>query len=518
MSFPVYPIWISDLAGSALMIVFSFLCVRLAGKLRDRDRTNVVWLYLHSVCYMLAAFAVSRSVGHIAKRILLTLNYHSAWMLLRPYIGAINTITFVFVASVTLFFGRVWKIYQQILKDKQAIQDAHEQLIFMNHNLEALVDERTRELASSERKYRRIFEISRDMIAVVRDNGTVMTINPSGLDMLGLSMGEISSGNRLFQDSFETPDDWNSLKQSFQQLGYVADTEISMKRADNTCFNGIISGSVEYQPNGNPGIYHFLVKDFSYRKAMEQQILQADKLASIGQLAAGIAHEINNPLGIILGYTQLLIRSENENTQNCEDLRVIEKHTRACKTIVENLLSFSRRSQTKKAVCRINDVMDEVISVVQHHFELEKIIIQKEFAPRIPAIAMDEAKMKQVFMNLIMNARQAMKRGTVRIETRYDEAGAKAVVRAIDEGTGIEARHMTRIFDPFFTTKPTGEGTGLGLSVSYGIVKDHGGEILVESEVDKGSTFTVILPVLVQKMTQAAEGGAKRRSESGSGS
>ncbi len=162
--------------------------------------------------------------------------------------------------------------------------------------------------------------------------------------------------------------------------------------------------------------------------------------------------------------------------------------------------------------------MDEVLSVVQHHFELEKIIIQKEFAPRIPAIAMDEAKMKQVFMNLIMNARQAMKRGTVRIETRYDEAGAKAVVRVIDEGTGIEARHMTRIFDPFFTTKPTGEGTGLGLSVSYGIVKDHGGEILVESEVDKGSTFTVILPVLVQKMTQAAEGGAKRRSESGSGS
>ena len=149
MSFPVYPIWISDLAGSALMIVFSFLCVRLAGKLRDRDRTNVVWLYLHSVCYMLAAFAVSRSVGHIAKRILLTLNYHSAWMLLRPYSGAINTITFVFVASVTLFFGRVWKIYQQILKDKQAIQDAHEQLIFMNHNLEDLVDERTRELASS---------------------------------------------------------------------------------------------------------------------------------------------------------------------------------------------------------------------------------------------------------------------------------------------------------------------------------------------------------------------------------
>ena len=286
-----------------------------------------------------------------------------------------------------------------------------------------------------------------------------------------------------------------------------------MKRADNTGFNALISGSREDQTNGNARIYHFLVKDISYRKAMEQQILQADKLASIGQLAAGIAHEINNPLGIILGYTQLLIRSEDANSQNCEDLRIIEKHTRACKTIVENLLSFSRRAQTKKTVCRINDVMDEVLSVVYHHFELEKIVIEKEFDPRIPDIAMDEAKMKQVFMNLIMNARQAMKSGTVKIQTHYDEAGGKALVRVLDEGTGIEARNMTRIFDPFFTTKPTGEGTGLGLSVSYGIVKDHGGELLVESEVGKGSIFTVELPVL-QTMSRAAEPSGGKRSKS----
>lgn len=502
MSFPLYPIWISDLVGPVLMILFSFLCIRLAKKLRDRDPTNIIWVYLLSVCYMLAAFAVSASVGHIVKRILLTLHYDSAWILVRPYSGAINTLTFVFVASVTLFFGRVWKIYQQILTDKQAIQEAHEQLLFMNQNLENLVAERTRELALSERKYRRIFEVSRDMIAVVGNDGTLVTLNPSGMEMLGRSNADISSGACLFQDCIEMQEDWTSLKQALQQWGYVADMEVSMKRTDNTCFNGLISGSVEDRANGDAEIYHFLVKDISQRKALEQQILQADKLASIGQLAAGIAHEINNPLGIILGYTQLLIRSENEGSQNFEDLRIIEKHSRACKSIVENLLSFSRRAQTKKAACRINDVLQEVISVVRHHFELEKIVIEKEFDPRIPDIAIDEAKMKQVFMNLIMNARQAMKCGTVRIQTRSDETGRKAVVRVIDEGMGIEARHMSRIFDPFFTTKPTGEGTGLGLSVSYGIVKDHGGEILVDSEVGKGSTFTVMLPV--QKRSESA--------------
>ncbi len=495
MSLPVYPIWLSDLMGSALMILFSFLCVRLARKLRDRDPTNIIWLYLLSVCYMLAAFAISRGVGHIVKRILLTLHYDTTWTLLRPYSGAFNTLTFVFVASVTLFFNRVWKIYQQILTDKQAIQQAHEQLLFLNQNLETLVAERTRDLALSEREYRRIFEVSRDMIALVRDDGTLVTLNPSGMEMLGLSNSTISSGGCFFQDSFETPDDWTSLTQDLKQRGYAADREISMKRADKSCFNGLISGSVEERTDGTPEIYHFLIKDISQRKAMEQQILQADKLASIGQLAAGIAHEINNPLGIILGYTQLLIRSESEGSQNLEDLRIIEKHSRACKTIVENLLSFSRRAQTKMSACRINDVIEEVVRVVGHHFELERIAIEKQFDPLIPPIAIDEAKMRQVFMNLILNARQAMKSGTVRIETRRDESGRKAIVRVIDEGTGIEAKHMRRIFDPFFTTKPTGEGTGLGLSVSYGIVKDHGGELLVESEVGKGSVFTVILPV-----------------------
>ncbi|MGC9195473.1 MAG: two-component system sensor histidine kinase NtrB [Syntrophobacteraceae bacterium] len=494
MSYPVYPIWVSDLVGSMLMIVFSFLCVRLAKKLRDQDRTNVVWLYLVSICYVLAAFAVSASVGHIVKRILLALDYDYAWRVLSPYSGAINTLSFVFAASVTLFFGPVWKIYQQISRDKQALQQAHEQLLFMNQNLEDLVVERTRELAFSERKHRRIFEVSRDMIAVVREDGALMTLNPSGMEMLGLSKAEVSIENCFFQDAFETPGDWTCLKQALKQRGYVADREVLMKRTDKSCFNALISGSVEDRTNGKAEIYHFLVKDISRRKAMEQQILQADKLASIGQLAAGIAHEINNPLGIILGYTQLLIRSEKEGSQNCEDLRVIEKHSRACKTIVENLLSFSRRAQTKKSACRINDIMDEVISVVRHHFELEKIVIEKEFDPRMPGIAIDEAKMKQVFMNLIMNARQAMKVGTVRIQTLHDQTCQRAMVRVIDQGMGIEERHLSRIFDPFFTTKPTGEGTGLGLSVSYGIVKDHGGELLVESEVGKGSIFTVILP------------------------
>lgn len=171
MSLPLYPIWVVDLAGSSLMIFFSFLCVRLARRLRAQDTNNVIWIYLLWFCYSLAAFAISRSVGHIVKRVLITAGYENVWELLQPYSGSINSITFIIVASITLFFERTWKVYQQILGDKQILQEAHAKILFMNRNLENLVEERTRELAFSERKYRRIFEVSKDMILVAGGDG-----------------------------------------------------------------------------------------------------------------------------------------------------------------------------------------------------------------------------------------------------------------------------------------------------------------------------------------------------------
>jgi len=507
MSLPLYPIWIVDLAGSALMIAFSFLSVRVALRLRRVDPHNVVWIYLLWVCGVLAAFAVSRSVGHIAKRVLLTAGYDEAWGLLRPYTGAVNTLTFVAVASVTLFFGRIWKIYQQILRDKQALQEAHEGLLYMNRNLENLVAERTEELSRSERKYRRIFEGSRDMIAVVREDGGVVDLNAAGVDMLGIGEDGRPLEEVEFGMFFGDRGDWERLRQAFILQGYVADEEVPLKRLDGAAFNGLISGRMEGGEDGGACIYHLLVKDISRRKTMEQQLLQADKLASIGQLAAGIAHEINNPLGIILGYTQLLIREEPEGSQRLEDLRIIEKHTRNCKTIVENLLSFSRSARTRKAVSHLHKAIEEVVSVVRHHFELEGIRIETSFDPRTPPLILDAAKIKQVFMNLVMNARQAIERkGTISIATRYERDPERVVVDVEDTGAGIDPRHLSRIFDPFFTTKPTGEGTGLGLSVSYGIVRDHGGEFYVDNRPQGGAVFTMVLPV--NRQDEAGEAGA----------
>ena len=229
----------------------------------------------------------------------------------------------------------------------------------------------------------------------------------------------------------------------------------------------------------------------------EKQIAQADKLASIGQLSSGIAHEINNPLGIILGYTQLLIRSEPPGSQKYEDLKIIEKHVKNCKAIVADLLNFARSSKPRNEHVDIHEIIDDVLVFVTHQAGASTLDFEREYDRSAPSLYMDEKKIKQVLINLIMNAQHASgNKGTIRIATIYDAPAGQLLIRVRDEGYGIEDKNISRIFDPFFTTKPTGEGTGLGLAVSYGIVKNHGGNISVESEPGKGAEFTVMLPVM----------------------
>lgn len=256
---------------------------------------------------------------------------------------------------------------------------------------------------------------------------------------------------------------------------------------------------VDATPDKGPSDYrnviNFSVRDKEQKKLMENQMAQADKLASIGQLSAGVAHEMNNPLGIILGYTQLLLRDEDSETERHKDLKTIEKHVKSCKSIVEDLLSFARSSKPEREVINIHEAIDDVLNFVVQHSDLAKVEIIRDYDIIIPPILINERKIKQVFMNLIMNAKHAVgKTGTIKVITKLNRSKNRAYIKVIDTGYGIEKKNLSRIFDPFFTTKSTGEGTGLGLSVSYGIIKNHDGEILVESRRGKGSTFTVILP------------------------
>jgi two-component system, NtrC family, sensor kinase len=379
------PIIAVDFIGSMSMIFFSLLCLYHVRALKKSGPDNLIWTYLFWMCTALTTFAVSRSSGHMLKQILFFSGHAERWSLIEPYGGTINTFVLIIVASITLFFERVWNIYDGILKDKRALQKAHVELLYMNQNLEGIVAERTEALARS-----------------------------------------------------------------------------------------------------------------------EKQMAQADRLASIGQLSAGIAHEINNPLGIILGFTQLLKRGEDAGSQRHSDLKTIEKHVRNCQSIVSDLLNFARSAPTQKKRVRIHDTIDEVVNFIRHHSNKGDVVIERHYAPEVPSLMVDEEKIRQVLINLVMNALHAVgKTGTITISTRLDSRLRQVAIRVADTGYGIEPKNLTRIFDPFFTTKPTGEGTGLGLSVSYGIIKNHGGDILVESEPGQGARFTLLLPAADPGGTEA---------------
>jgi two-component system, NtrC family, sensor kinase len=490
------PIWIVDITGSVLMIIFSFLSLLLVHELRSRDPNNVIWTYLLWVCSGLALFAVSRSAGHILKEALLLSGQSRVWSLIQPLSGAINTLSFVVVASVTLFFEQIWKVYRQISSDKQALRSAHSELLYLNQNLEKMVVERTRALTRSEHKYRRIFEDSKDMILITGNDGSIVDLNPAGHTMLRLEEGEAVGRGRRFQDFFMDQSHWESLTEAIRRQGSVSNFEVVLKNQDGTKTRSLISGSMVRNPDETTGTYNFLVKDIQERRLAEQQMAQADKLASIGQLSAGVAHEINNPLGIILGYTQLLLKDGDRGEGRYGDLKTIEKHARSCKSIVENLLNFSRKSEPEREKVHVHDIIEEVLDFMEQHANLEAPQIITDFDPTVPLMELDAKKLKQVFINLVMNAEYAVgQEGTIKITTRLNSGNNQLSIRISDTGHGIEEENLSRIFDPFFTTKPTGEGTGLGLSVSYGIIRNHGGDITVESELGKGSTFTVTLPV-----------------------
>lgn len=495
MILSLLPIWIVDIVGSILMIVFSFLSLLLVHELRNRDRNNVIWTYLLWVCSALALFAVSRSAGHILKEALLLSGQREIWGVIQPLSGAINTLSFAVVASVTLFFEQIWKVYRQISNDKQALRSAHNDLVFLNQNLEKMVTERTRALSRSEHKYRRIFEDSKDMILITGNDGSIVDLNPAGHTMLRLGKGEAMDRGLRFQDFFIDQSHWETLTAALNRRGSVSNFEATLKSKDGTKTKSLISGSMVTNPETG-GVYNFLVKDIQERRLAEQQMAQADKLASIGQLSAGVAHEINNPLGIILGYTQLLLKNGDRGEGRYEDLKTIEKHARNCKSIVENLLNFARKSEPEREKVHVHEIIEEVLDFMKQHADLEALQIDTDFDPTVPLMELDAKKLRQVFINLVMNAGYAVEqKGRIKITTRLNIGDNQIMIRVSDSGYGIEEENLLRIFDPFFTTKPTGEGTGLGLSVSYGIIRNHGGDITVESELGKGSTFTVTLPV-----------------------
>lgn len=254
----------------------------------------------------------------------------------------------------------------------------------------------------------------------------------------------------------------------------------------------------------NAEVTHIITvgEDVTEQKKMNEAVIHAEKLASIGRLAAGVVHEINNPLATIAACAEALtarvdeVQARDLNQDFSEYLQIIRDEAFRCKTITNSLLDFSHQRQAEKISSDINQIIEQTLQLIKHHPKLGKMNVVKELDWSLTQVYVNEGQMKQIFIALISNAFDAMEgTGTLTIRTRWEDCDRNICAEFTDTGCGIPAPYLPKIFDPFFTTKPLGRGTGLGLSVCYGIVSEHGGKIDVDSTEGVGTTFRIVLPV-----------------------
>ncbi|MFL6215602.1 MAG: ATP-binding protein, partial [Blastocatellia bacterium] len=371
-------------------------------------------------------------------------------------------------------------------------------------NLAVEVSERTREAEEQKRFTEKIIDsLPVSLYVVDRDMRIVAWNRNRELGGSGISRDEVLGRNvfrvlsrqprRVLEDEFTTVFRTGEIVQIEQESWYEGERRIWKiskvpMRVDNAEVSHIIT----------------VGEDITDQKKMNEAVIHAEKLASIGRLAAGVVHEINNPLATIAACAEALTaRVEDIDDSAVHDdfseyLQIVRDEAFRCKAITNSLLEFSHQRQAEKSITDINQIIEQTLQLVKHHPKLGKLSINKQLDQSLTPVLVNEGQMKQVFIALISNAFDAMEGdGTLTIRTQWSDAEPVATVSVefVDTGCGIPASHLQKIFDPFFTTKPLGRGTGLGLSVCYGIVSEHGGRIEVTSTEGEGATFRVLFPI-----------------------
>lgn len=365
-------------------------------------------------------------------------------------------------------------------------------------------------IKQSEERYRDLFANAYDLIFTLDRNLCITTINKAGQQLTGYSLEELQ-GRSL--SSLCPTSSWESVKSLFVDLlrgETVPPFELEMIRIDNETIYLEVSARRTRDGQHNGGL-HCIARNLTERRRLEEQLIQAEKLSAIGQLVAGVAHELNNPLTSISGYSQLLLRDTSLPERVTQDVEHIHTQAERAGRIVQNLLIFAREHKPERVTVNLNDVLHSTLSLRAYQLRVDNIKVVTDYNKKLPPTIADPYQLQQVFLNLINNAHQAMASrggpGTLTLRTQLvaparetGEGGTPGPqmlrVTVNDTGVGIPDRELNRIFDPFFTTKPVGQGTGLGLSICFGIVQEHNGRIWAESTVGVGTTVYVDLPVL----------------------
>jgi len=340
--------------------------------------------------------------------------------------------------------------------------------------------------------------------------GNIMLFNQGAQALLGYNEEDTLSLHvtELYNEGVAYELKKRMLSDDFGGKGKLLRHELVVKHKDGQDIPVSFSGGIIYDRDKEIATFGL----FTDLRAMQQieedleqthkRLMQSEKMAGLGRLAAGVAHEINNPMSGIMLYANLVQEELGEDHELNSDLETIVHEAERCKVIVADLLEFSHQTTYEMDLADLNDIIQRTLTILQHQPIFQALDIEMELAPKLPQIYGNPTRLNQVVMNIMVNAAQAMNgKGKLRISSRTRANQDINEITIKDSGPGIEQDLLEKIFDPFFTTKATGEGTGLGLSVSYAIVKEHKGSIRVTSSSETGTTFTLRFPVVMETLT-----------------
>ena len=393
---------------------------------------------------------------------------------------------------------------------EKQLQEKNEELDAQNEELRAINEElraTEEELQHSQERLERMFESVTDGIVVAATNGTILKVNQSAVQMHGFATDDELLGKNAIELS--APRDREKITQNMRRAlkeGTLSGVECNLLKADGSEFPAEMSTSALKNASGNVIGHVTTVRDITERwqaeereDQLEQELNLASRLASIGQLAAGVAHEINNPLTGVIGFSHLMLSRDIPDDMK-QDLQVIHSEAQRVAKIVENLLVFAHQRKTGREYITINDIITRVLELRAYEMKVNNIDVESQLAPDLPLTMADAGQLQQVFLNIVLNAEHFMtkahNKGQLVVKT--EKINGNIQISFADNGAGISPENLDKIFNPFFTTKEVGKGTGLGLSICHGIITQHQGRIYAQSESGKGATFVIELPIVAE--------------------
>jgi PAS domain S-box-containing protein len=358
-------------------------------------------------------------------------------------------------------------------------------------------------------KLQNILDHFPDLIYTTDLEGRITEFSRGGEALLGLRRSAALGKNCA--DLYTDPEARERLRRLLREGRPLQSFETDVRCADGPPRQVMVAAALMRDESGVPYGTVGIIKDIADVRAARKHLVQAEKLSAMGELVSGVAHELNNPLAGVLGYSQLLMRGPMEPRQQKAIDRIFESALR-CQKIVQNLLAFARRYPSEKRHLGLNGIVEKTLDLKEYQLRVNNVKVVKRLDPDLPKTMLDFNQIQQVLLNVINNAQQAMAshrgQGTLTITTSTRDG--RILLEISDDGPGIPGDLLGKIFDPFFTTKPVGEGTGLGLSVSYGIVKDHGGRISADSAIGQGATISIDVPILSEGSIPAIADPAPR--------